>query len=323
MKRTIALGSLAIMLAIVIVEAGVRAFVDDGMQYDLEMWKYAKDVKRVAASPALGHEHAPGAAAHLMGSDVKINSLRLRDREIPYERTPGVLRILMIGDSVTFGWGVGQEETTSKRLEKLLNDANIRAEVINAGVGNYNTAMEVEYFLSDGLKYTPDLVVLNYFINDAEPTPVYSRYGWWATHSYAYAYLAGRLDMLMRRLSQKTDWREYYTGLYAADASGWDTAKKLMRLLAETCAARKIRLLVVHYPELRILADYPFRSVERLVRTEAERLGIAYLDLHGAVRDIEPSKLWVTPPDPHPNALAHALFARAIFDLLEPTLGRR
>lgn len=318
MIRGFIFGAIAIALSLLIalsaIEIGVRLLADDGMQYDLEMWKYARIAKRVSTAPKLGHEHAPNVSARLMGVDVEINSRGLRDREIPHERTPDTLRILMLGDSLTFGWGVRFEETTSKRLERLLTEAGRPAEVINAGVGNYNTAMEVEYFLTEGYKYSPDIVVLNYFINDAEPLPSYGHAGWVARNSYAYAFLSGRLDMLMRTFQDQKDWRGYYSGLYNDEAPGWATARERIEALARYCEEHGIKLLIVHYPELRQLQDYPFADVERRLRAEADRLGAPYLDLLESVREVEPSRLWVTVPDPHPNGYANELFADALYN---------
>jgi hypothetical protein len=45
-------------------------------------------------------------------------------------------------------------------------------------------------------------------------------------------------------------------------------------------------------------------------------LDLPYLDLLPAVDDLEPSRLWVTPTDPHSNILADERFAAAIFDFL-------
>src|SRR5438552_3128600 len=101
------IGSIA--LVAISIEVSNRAFIDNGMQYDLEMWKYARDLKQIAKNPLIGHEHRPNSEARLMGVDVKINSKGLRDREIPYERTPSVVRIMMLGDSFTEGWGVAFE----------------------------------------------------------------------------------------------------------------------------------------------------------------------------------------------------------------------
>src|ERR1043166_7044657 len=99
-------------LAALGIELAVRAVIDDGMQFDLEMWKYARDVKQVADDPLTGHGHRPNSQARLMGVDVRINSKGLREREIPYERTPSTRRILMLGDSFTEGWGGPSEQTS-------------------------------------------------------------------------------------------------------------------------------------------------------------------------------------------------------------------
>ena len=55
-----ALGIILSLSAIVLViEIYARVIADDGMQFDLEMWKYARDVKQLSANPLLAHEHAP------------------------------------------------------------------------------------------------------------------------------------------------------------------------------------------------------------------------------------------------------------------------
>src|SRR5712691_3905723 len=76
--------------------------------------------------------------------------------------------IAMLGDSLTVGWGVPVDDTFAKRIERMYAAAGIDAEVINFGVGNYNTVQEVQAFLAQGYRYRPDVVVLNYFVNDAE-----------------------------------------------------------------------------------------------------------------------------------------------------------
>ena len=101
--------------------------------------------------------------------DFGIESSRLRSRT-------GVYRVMMLGDSTTFGWGVKEEDTAAKFLERKLN-ADLpagynRVEVMNTGVGNYDTVQEVTYYETFGWKYHPDLVVLVFFINDPEPVPI-------------------------------------------------------------------------------------------------------------------------------------------------------
>jgi hypothetical protein len=129
-----------------VLELTVRFVFDDGMQFDLEMWKYAVEIKTVSDDPLIGHLHAPNRHARLMGVDFATNSQGWRDREFAVGRSAGVTRIVMLGDSFTAGWGAPYEDTFSKQLERLYNDKGIKAEVINTGVGNWNTVQEVEFF---------------------------------------------------------------------------------------------------------------------------------------------------------------------------------
>jgi len=308
---------LSVMIVIVGVELFVRLVVDDGMQFDLEMWKYARDVKMLAADPLIGHQHAPNRSAHLMGVDVATNSHGLRDNEYRYERTPGVPRILMLGDSLTEGWGVALSDTFSKRIERMFERDGIKAEVINTGVGNWNTINEVEYFLSEGYKYQPDIVVLNFFVNDAEPVPSHVAPGFIAQHCYSCIFLAGRFDTVLREFSQRKEWSDYYLGLFGhGSAQGWLDAKAYMQKLAAYCRSHGIKLLVASLPELHDVQHYRFQEITDLVKQAAVEDDVAFIDLLDSVKDQDSSKLWVTPPDPHPSALAHKLFADALYPKL-------
>jgi lysophospholipase L1-like esterase len=305
---------------VTLLEAVVRGVIDDGRQLDLEMWKYARDVKRVAADPDVGHEHRPGARARLMGVDVVINDQKLRDREIGFERQTGRFRILMLGDSLVFGWGVPAEATIPKRLEDLLNGAGIQAEVLNAGVGNYNTSMETAYYLAEGRRYHADLVLLGYFINDAERRPRYDA-GWPARESAAYAYITARLDVLLRMMGvgEHANWRIHFARIYdPADlTSGWPETMAAFDRLGAAARADDVRIAVVNLPELHQLRHYPFAEQEAKVRSLAEAKNFAYLDLLPAVADLEPSTLWVAPDDTHPNAKADEIYASSIFRFLQ------
>jgi lysophospholipase L1-like esterase len=302
-----------LVAAAIMIEIFVRVVIDDGMQFDLEMWKYARDVKQVAANPLIGHQHRPGSRAHLMGVDVAINSKGLRDREIPYQRTPGTLRILMLGDSFTEGWGVALEDTFAKRLERLYAARGTAAEVINAGVGNYNTVMEVNYFLDEGRKYNPDIIVLNFTFNDAEAVPPYPAENPLLRFCYACVYLAGRADTLLREASLRADWKSYYLGLYADDAPGWRDAKAALATLAASTRARRQKLLVASLPELHELIPYPLQAITDRAQTTARDVGADFVDVLPALQPVPPWQLWVSPTDPHPNARAHALIAETLF----------
>jgi lysophospholipase L1-like esterase len=303
--------SVAIFFAAI--EVLTRAVLDDGMNFDLEMWKYARQVKRVSPIAGVGHDHQPNTSARLMGVDVTINSFGLRDREYPIEKPDGVVRVLMLGDSVTFGWGVEAEDTVAKKLERKLNaeSSGPRFEVINAGVGNYNTVMEVLSFVERDAALKPDVVILNYFINDAEPVPTRHDIGL-LEYSYAAVYFMGRLDILRREYFGKEDWRTYYADLYGPNSEGWNQARIALDRLAKFCRASNIKLMIVNYPELHQLDPYPFPQVTASVEGLANQSDVPFLDLLSSVDGVEPSSLWVSPTDAHPNRNATERFAEAM-----------
>ena len=285
------------------------------MQYDLEMWKYASRVKIVSDDPLIGHEHRPNADAVLMGVRVTTNDAGLRNENVPVVKRPGGYRVIMLGDSVLFGWGVKQDETVSARLQSEWHGAGRDIEVINAGDGNYNTIMEVELFLKRLAQYKPDMIVLNYFINDPEPVPSHTT-NLIERNSEAWVFYSSRLDIVKRELEvgRGTDWRDYYNGLYddARNPGGWNAVTAWIGKLAAYCKGNNIRLLIVNYPELHILRPYPFPQVGARLSALAAELELPYLDLLNSVQDQNPVDLWVTKPDPHPNGRAHDLYAAAI-----------
>jgi lysophospholipase L1-like esterase len=319
--RRILSNLLATLISLVIAVFGLelltRFVVDNGMQFDLEMWKYARGVKQVAADPLIGHEHAPNRQVYLMGVDFRTNSQGLRDREFSFERAPGTLRIAMLGDSLTVGWGVPVDDTFAKRIERMYAAAGVNAEVINFGVGNYNTVQEVQAFLAHGHRYRPDVVVLNYFVNDAElPTPV-SAPSRLMRACYACVFLAGRSDALVRQFLGGMDWAQYYLSLYGDGTSpGWLEAKAAIGRLAQATRADGSKLVIVNLPELHDVKNYRFGRITDLVRQAAEENGATFVDVLPAMADTPSSKLWVTPPDPHPNAYANELIAKAVFAAL-------
>lgn len=107
-------------------------------------------------------------------TQVKINSKGLRDKEYDYGRSNGKKRILVLGDSLAWGYGVEQEETFSERLEELLQPD---VEVINAGVFGYGTDQAMLYYKNEGYKYQPDLLLVLFLENDLVDNTKNTRHG--------------------------------------------------------------------------------------------------------------------------------------------------
>ena len=226
---------------------------------------------------------------------------------------------MMLGDSFTVGWGAKFDETFPKRIERMYADRGIQAEAINTGVGNYNTIQEVEYYLREGYKYNPDIVVLNFTFNDAEPVPVSSPPPTILRICYSCIFVEGRIDSVLRELFVKRDWADYYLGLYGDDgqAKGWLAAKAYIAKLATFTKAHGTKLLIASMPELHDVQHYRLQRITDLVHEAADENDVPFVDLLSYVQGVPSPELWVTPPDPHPNGLAHKLFAEGIFDALE------
>lgn len=94
---------------------------------------------------------------------VHVNSRGTRGPEFDVPKPAGTLRILSLGDSKTFGWGLSEAETYSSLVEKMLQEyvgPARRVEVINAGVNAWSYGQMQVYVREYGLKYQPDILVL-------------------------------------------------------------------------------------------------------------------------------------------------------------------
>jgi lysophospholipase L1-like esterase len=191
--------------------------------------------------------------------------------------------------------------------------------VVNLGVGNYNTIQEVQAFLTGGVRYKPDVIVLNYFVNDAEPlTPTHPPSTLMRLCASC-VFVAGRVDGLTRQFFGKMDYAQYYLSLYGdGQSKGWLDSKAAIGKLADYAKANRITLLVASLPELHDVGNYRFQRITDLVRQTAQENGVAFVDVLPYLKEQPSEKLWVTPPDPHPNALANELIARGLFDALQP-----
>ena len=126
------------------------------------------DIVQPSRHAGIVYELKPNVRGRFMGQPVLINSQGLHDYEYSRRKEPGTFRIVGVGDSSLFGWGVPFEDSGLKVLERRLNEKSRaqKFEVINFAVPGYNTAMEAETFVQRCLEYAPDLVLLNFNTND-------------------------------------------------------------------------------------------------------------------------------------------------------------
>ncbi len=95
---------------------------------------------------------------------VYTNSQGYRSPEIDYTKNDNIIRVLFLGDSMTYGWGVNAEE----RYTNVLADS-LGFEMLNAGVPGYKLSNILAYYETEGYKYNPDIVVLAYNLRTGAP----------------------------------------------------------------------------------------------------------------------------------------------------------
>ena len=126
-------------------EAALRFYLARNISFDVEMGRYARLVETPSANPLIRHRQRPNVDVTLMGVPVRTNSAGLRDDEVDLGREESQddrWRIILLGDSLTFGWGVPREQTFASLLERALSERR-PTEVINFGHVNYNTVQQV------------------------------------------------------------------------------------------------------------------------------------------------------------------------------------
>lgn len=319
-RRGLAIAA-AIVAIVIAAEGFVRVLTWIKPVYDIEMIKYARDLKIPSPYPGLSHVHRPNSAAELMGVRIAFNSRGHRSPELSAEKPTGERRIYLIGSSMAMGWGVPRDQTFLARVVAHLNEDAKRDRTgivyvpVNAGVGNYNAAYAVRLMSHQIEDVSPDLVVLQYFINDAEPDPRGSDSPL-LRHSVLAAFLAAKFRQ-MGFAASNVSLVDYYAKLYEP---GSETRRNAQRALVEAkrlASANGSPIVGVLIPDVHNLfgnSGYP--AIYRQIETMFGDAGIPLLNTYGAIREAfanRTAKAWVAPDDPHPNAEAHGIIARELY----------
>jgi lysophospholipase L1-like esterase len=305
--------AISLVLCLLAAEAFLRLKNSAMTNYDIEMWRYANELKRKSDDPSLDFDHLRSKKALLQSTEIRLNSWGLRGPE-PLPEQPDLRRMLFLGGSITLGWGVPEDRTVEARLQRMLAAEGENVEVLNAGVGNYNTERYVSRFFKELTELKPTDIVVHYFLRDAEELPPGGG-NFFLRHSE----LAVTLWIAYHRLLDKhgeTSLVEHYRKVYDPTAPGFQIMQSKLRELADYAKRNNIRLYLAMVPDVHNLIDYKFVFVHETMRKIAAADGYVYVDLLPAMLGHPPEQLWAMPGDPHPNAFGHQLMADAIFPVL-------
>lgn len=296
-------------------ELVLRAKSSSMQNYDIEMWRYARELKVRSPDPLLGHEHIPSSEALLQSVRIRTNSWGLRGGEVAPQ--PHGRRILFLGSSITLGWGVAEEETLVGRLQKAFADKGEDTEVLNAGIGNYNAPRYVRRFQTRLEGLHPTDIVIQYFLRDAEELDAGG--GNWLLRNSQLAVTGWVVGNGLLRRGGERSLIDHYRAVYADGAPGYVAMEQNLTALAQYAKDNNIRVFLAMTPDVHDLINYPFGFVHDKIKVLAARLGFTYIDLFPALQGLTPQQIWSLPNDPHPNALGHQRMAEALLPVLEQT----
>ena len=150
-------------LGVVLMEAGARLLLPDPPKPS-DYYETDPEVIFTLSPESSGTLTLRGNDGKDIAAEVRISRQGIRDREYG-PKAPGEYRILLLGDSFTMGHGLAEEETISRRLERLLamGDRSAPVTVINCGVGGYAPWQERMFLRKRGFPLEPDLVILQLF----------------------------------------------------------------------------------------------------------------------------------------------------------------
>ncbi len=328
----LALCGLGVPLALL--DCGLRPFVEP------KTTLYARDRE-------LGWKLAPGAEDEYGGVRVRINARGLRGPELDLAKPPGSLRILWLGDSVTFGYGVEPvEETFPYRVAtRLATRLSRPLETLAAGVGGYAPWQERIWLEREGWRYAPDLVVLGFVLNDLTEPLSLVRYGGQGEGWQLARSARGALDRWLSASALATFLREgiarvrfgrdvrlgaweleaFDVGRLVADpdAALWERSWRITRSsLAGIFAGARQRgvpaVLVIFPYAFQLEAPERMASVQRRVAAMARAEGVPVLDLLPALAARRESALFLDAS--HLSPAGHAAVAELISDFLAPLL---
>ena len=264
----------------------------------------------------------------------RTNAKRLRGKEYPYVKGDDVYRVLMLGDSYLFGWGVQLEDTVPFILEDMLSKSPIdpqrQYEVINAAVYGYNTVQELEFYKREASKYNPDEVMLYFIMNDMEPqwnAPRHPSYEYKYCRSWFFDHMVRRLNDMIAKVSgdpepkfpvHRNRHNESFMRAFDKERYKWESCRASIKELAEIMKDKGMKFTVFIVPSFgEEFSKYPFGKIHTEVKKFCKDNDIKAVDLLDYFKSEKDIKIYqVDKKNTHPNRLANLAISKIIYAYL-------
>ena len=263
-------------------------------------------------------------------NEPSINSLGYREREISSPKPGDAYRIAVVGDSLTYGQGLQEEDRFSRIIETGLNENKPIHQVYNFGIPGAETVDHIS-FLDDVFTIDPDFILLQWFSNDVEghdksarptsyrliPSDFLTRI--LHQNSALYYLVNSQWTALQARLGWVGSYNDSMDMRFS-DRNSVDSQRAIGELGAfiKKVRDRNIGLGIILFPnfgnEEGGVEKYPFPYLFERVVEACEENKIKCLDMRARFSEESPETLWVNRFDQHPSKLANEVAARSIID---------
>jgi lysophospholipase L1-like esterase len=281
--------------------------------YDIEMWRYSRELKKPSIHQEMDFNHVKSKSATLQGVEIRLNEWGLRGGAVTPVKS-GERRILFLGSSGTLGWGVKEDDTIEVQVEKALRARGEKVQVLNGGVCNYNAIRYVSRFFNDFIDLHPTDIVVHSFLRDAEWLPPTG-----GNYLLQNSELAVTCWIAYHRLFDRSGEQallEHYKQVYSPGSEGLIKTQDALERLATYAKDNGINLYFSMMPDIHDLIDYKYEFAHKIMLKMAHELGYQTIDILPKFTGKKARELWVMPGDPHPNAMAHKIMADAIVPML-------
>ena len=262
------------------------------------------------------------------GIEYQINSHGIRNRESSPEKDTNTIRIMALGDSFIWGDGQNNKDLVTVKFENLLNKSkgHKKHEVINTGIGGYNTKDEFKQLIRLYPIYKPDFVIQFFFTNDVlakKGENIYANWKvatnmWLRKNSKFYSFL---YFLIKSTVNSEIGFPQFLLpqDYYNLDNTkpGWVDFKTHTLSIMEFCKEQNIGYMFVFIPTLTNLDEnYPYMEIKNKVENYVDSLNAPFLSYFNLFSKYAPKSLWVSEENTHWNGFATTLAADTLAQFL-------
>ena len=258
---------------------------------------------------------------HTWGHAIRLNGLGYREREIGIKK-PGVLRVMVLGDSLTWGTGMDPCDRWTDRLQSRLGDGYEVYNFACSGDSTQKEAMRMKYLWN---RIRPDIVMVGFCYNDPQ---IYSqiwcpelekfndRYGG-VLSSAEKSFKTIRLWHVWERIEKAIRMLAYPSAFeavgrcYDPNSEAWHNWQDALMSI-KSCGKPCYFLSLITCGIL----DAPVRGWHRQVEGHAEQIGFNVVAFDTEMKGLAKKQMMINGYDGHPSVLLQEIYAKKIYEML-------